>query len=328
MSRSASPKNSTTVRSKTTVRLTRAALQAAYILSEDLGAGLAERLFTSPRRFPRPMRERALLASGRRFEVEVALRAPRWAGQTCRIAAWRWGQGPAVLLVHGWEGRGAQLGAFVEPLVASGLSVVAFDAPGHGDSPGHRAYVTDLADAVIDVAAASGPVHATIAHSFGAAAVLLAYARGGLDAPHNVMIAPNVLLDDTVRRFARAIGLDEPDRLGFEQHLAASTGLSLEALGPERLAAARDADLLVVHDRGDREVPLANAEALAAAWPGARLHATGGLGHHRILRDPDVLERAVEVVRRGVPAPASDLVREVDRLAGTFDQLRGPRERS
>lgn len=311
--RSSSSSNSTTVRSQTTVRLARAALQAAYIVSEDFGAGLAERLFTSPRRFPRPGRERAVLAGGRPFAVEVALRAPRWAGQTRRIAAWRWGQGPSVLLVHGWEGRGAQLGAFVPPLVAAGLSVIAFDAPGHGDSPGHRAYLTDLADAVLDVAAASGPVHATISHSFGAAAVLLAHGRGGLDAARNVMIAPNVVLEDSVRRFAQTIGLDEADRAGLEQRLAASTGLALAALRLERLVAARDAALLVVHDREDREVPLAQGEALAAAWPAARLHATGGLGHRRILRDPDVVARAVELVRAGVAAPASDLVREVDR---------------
>ena len=60
--------------------------------------------------------------------------------------------GPALgvafsdLLVHGWEGRGAQLGSLVGPLVEAGLSVVAFDAPAHGDSPGNRLYLTDEAD--------------------------------------------------------------------------------------------------------------------------------------------------------------------------------------
>jgi pimeloyl-ACP methyl ester carboxylesterase len=308
-----SSENSTIVRSPRAMRLTRAALQAAYIVSENLGDGLAERLFTSPRRFVRPPRERAVLATGRPFTVEVALRSPRWAGQTTRLAAWRWGQGPAVLLVHGWEGRGSQLGAFVEPLVAAGLSVVAFDAPGHGDSPGHRAYLTDMADALIGVAEASGPVHATIAHSLGAAAVLLAHRRGGLDAPRNVAIAPSALIDQAVRRFARAVGLDETDRLGFEQHVAASSGVAPAALRLEALAAGRDAALLVVHDREDREVPFAHGEALAAAWPAARLVATAGLGHRRILRDPGVIARAVGLVRSGAPTPASDLVREVDR---------------
>ncbi len=95
-----------------------------------------------------------------------------------------------MLLVHGWEGRGSQLGAFVEPLVRAGLSVVAFDAPGHGDSPGRRLYLTDMADAIIDVERAVGPLHAIVAHSFGAAAVLLAHQRGAVDAARSVMIAP------------------------------------------------------------------------------------------------------------------------------------------
>ena len=40
-----------------------------------------------------------------------------------RIATWTWGAGPRILLVHGWGGRGGQMGAFVEPLVAQGFSV-------------------------------------------------------------------------------------------------------------------------------------------------------------------------------------------------------------
>lgn len=306
-------KNSTTVRSERALRLARAALHAAYLVSDDLGAGLAERLFTSPRRFRRPTRERDALATGRPFEVEAALHAPRWRGQTRRLAAWRWGQGPAVLLIHGWQGRGSQLGAFVEPLVAAGLSVVAFDAPGHGDSPGRRAYVTDFADAIAAVAATCGPVHATISHSFGAAATLLAHGRGGLDAPRNVMIAPNVLLDDVVGRFSRMMGLDEAARVELMARVGASAGISLAALRPEALAAERDTALLVLHDRGDRESPFVQGEAVAAAWPGAQLRATEGLGHRKILRDPAVVAAAVEMICAGVPAPASDLVREVDR---------------
>ena len=307
-------KNSTTVRSRNALRLARAALQTAYLLSDDLGTGLAERLFTTPRRHPRPARERAVLASGKRFTVPVALRSPRWAGARTELAAWRWGVGPTVLLVHGWEGRGSQLCALVEPLVAAGLCVVAFDAPAHGDSPGRRLYLTDLADAIIDVAAAVGPLHAIVAHSFGAAATLLAHARGGVDAPRNVMLAPNVVIDDAVAKFARLVGLDDTDRIALEHDLAARTGVGGESLRLDRLIGARDAGLLVLHDRDDREVPLRQGEQLVAHWPNAQLEVTEGLGHRRILRTPAVIERVVAAVREGVPLPPSDLVREVDRL--------------
>jgi pimeloyl-ACP methyl ester carboxylesterase len=308
--------NSTVVRSETAARLTRAALQTAFVLSEGLGANLAERLFTSPRRHPRPAREQAVLATGRPFTIDVALRSPHWRGAHRRIAAWRWGIGPTVLLVHGWEGRGSQLGAFVEPLVRAGLSVVAFDAPGHGDSPGRRLYLTDQADCVAAAARAAGRLHAIIAHSFGAAAVLLAHRRGAIDAKRNVMIAPNALIDDTLARFARSLALDDREREMFEHQLANQSGVPLDLLRIEHLVGTRDAALLVVHDRADREVPFAHGERLAAAWRQARLHATVGLGHRRILRDDRVVTETVEFVTHGVTPPVSELVREVDRLLG------------
>jgi pimeloyl-ACP methyl ester carboxylesterase len=309
-----SSKNSTVVRSQTAVRLTRAALQAAYAVSEDLGTSLAERLFTSPRRHRRPEREQRVLASARRLAIEVTLRSPRWRGARRQVAAWRWGHGPTVLLVHGWEGRGSQLGAFVEPLVRAGLSVVAFDAPGHGDTAGHRLYLADLADCVVDVARATSPLHAIVAHSFGAAAVLMAHHRGAVDARRNVMIAPNVLIDDSIARFARRLALDDGDRALLEHQVAHHTGVAVEALGIERLVGQREAALLVVHDRDDREVPFTHGERLTTAWRNAALHATTGLGHRRILRDDGVIAEVVSFVRDGIAVPASELVREVDRL--------------
>lgn len=314
MLQSSSSRNSTIVRSQNMLRLARAALQTAYVVSESLGAGLAERLFTSPRRHPRPERGQAILTTGRPFDVDVVLRSPRWHGAHARVAAWRWGHGPAVLLVHGWEGRGSQLGAFVEPLVSAGFSVITFDSPGHGDSAGTRLYLTDHADVIADVVAAVGPLHAIVAHSFGAPAVLLAHSRHKLDVARNIMIAPNALIDDVLTKFAKTLGLDDNERDGFHGALAASSGLPLEALALERLVGVRDAALLVIHDREDREVPLRHADKLAATWPNAKLLLTDGLGHRRILRDDRVIAEIVAFARIGMRLPASDLVREVDAL--------------
>lgn len=309
-----SSKNSTVVRSQTALRVTKAALQTAYLLSEELGTRVAERLFTSPRRHRRPDREQTVLASGWPFTIEVQLRSPWRYGARRKLAAWRWGYGPTVLLVHGWEGRGSQLGALVEPLVRAGMSVVAFDAPGHGDTPGSRLYLTDLADCVIDAARAVGPLHAIIAHSFGSAAVLLAHQRGNVDARRNVMIAPNVLVDDAVARFARTVSLDDRDRSALEAKLATRSGVDPTALDLDSLVGERQAALLVIHDRDDREVPFVQGERLAATWRQAAFVATEGLGHRRVLRDDAVVSRVVDFVRLGVATPRSELIREVDRL--------------
>lgn len=310
---SSAHKNRTIVRSRNTVRLTRAALQTAYVLSDELGTSFAERLFTTPRRHTRPDRERAVLATARDLAIDVTLRAPRWNDAHLRIAAWAWGTGPTALLVHGWEGRGSQLGSFVEPLVNAGMTVVAFDAPGHGDSPEHRLYLTDLADTVADVAAAVGPLHAIVAHSFGAAAVLLAHRRANLTASRNILVSPNVLIDEALVRFAHLVGLDPDDRTALEARLAEQTGVGIADLALPNLVSTRDEALLVIHDTDDREVPLRHGERLAATWPNSTLHTTNDLGHRRILRDPDVLALATAFATTGLPTPTSDLVREVDR---------------
>ena len=54
------------------------------------------------------------------------------------------------------------------------------------------------------------------------------------------------------------------------------------------------AQALVIHDEGDRDVGFASGLALARAWPDARLLATKGLGHNRILRDPAVVADAID----------------------------------
>ncbi|WP_369916216.1 hypothetical protein [Plantactinospora sp. KBS50] len=51
-----------------------------------------------------------------------------------------------------------------------------------------------------------------------------------------------------------------------------------------------------MHDRDDAAVPYGDGVAIAAAWTGATLRATDGLGHHRLLRDPEVIAAVVDFV--------------------------------
>jgi pimeloyl-ACP methyl ester carboxylesterase len=75
-------------------------------------------------------------------------------------------------------------------------------------------------------------------------------------------------------------------------------GTPWDGLRGREIAPRLDLPLLVLHDRDDAEVPCAHGETLAAAWPGARLHRTSGLGHRRILRDPEVVARSVAFLLR------------------------------
>lgn len=53
---------------------------------------------------------------------------------SCRVVWRRWGEGPAVVLLHGGSGAWTHWIRNVEPLAALGLSVLAPDMPGYGES--------------------------------------------------------------------------------------------------------------------------------------------------------------------------------------------------
>src|SRR5919107_5916537 len=135
-------------------------------LTPTLAGRLAAKLFARPRRHARPARESELIARGTRVALPDGLHATAW------------GAGPTVLLVHGWEGRGAQLGAFVDPLVAAGYRAVALDGPAHGDSPGRTTTGPEFARALITTRDVVGSLAGVIGHSFGGFTALLALSRG------------------------------------------------------------------------------------------------------------------------------------------------------
>jgi pimeloyl-ACP methyl ester carboxylesterase len=255
---------------------------------------LALDLFSTPRR-PGVLAEPDAGLPAHRFTLPVG-------GH--QVVAWDWGRGPTVILTHGWSGHAGQMAAFVQPLVRAGYHVVAFDHPAHGQSGGKRATYLSLTEALTAIAKRVEPVHAIIAHSLGSTATILAVSRG-LSVERVVLVAPPAESPMYARAFGRAIGLP-PERIeGMIDRIRVMVGGNLDDLDARRLAARLRAPALIIHDPEDREVPIAHGEAIAAAWPGARLARVSGLGHHRLLRDPAVIETAVAFVRGASAEPVA-----------------------
>lgn len=265
--------------------LVRAFFAVVGAVSPAAAGRLGLRLFCTPRRHHRPAWERQIAATGERLRIGPGL------------AAHAWGAGPIVLLVHGWEGRGLQLGRFAEPLVAAGCRVIALDLPAHGESHGTRTDLIECTEALRKVGRDLGPLAGIVAHSFGGAITTLALERG-LDVKAVVLIAAPSSIADVIRRFGLLTGLRGRAMQAFRAGIERQTGVRLADVEIfERVAALR-VPALIVHDRGDTEVPFHDAERLSAQWPGSTLIATGRLGHRRILKDDEVIRRSVAFIEQ------------------------------
>jgi pimeloyl-ACP methyl ester carboxylesterase len=219
---------------------------------------------------------------------------------TRRLTVEWWGadDAPLVYLVHGWGGWRGQVASFVTPLVESGLRVLTFDCLSHGDSdPGeHGAGYSsggEMIRSLKAVAAAYGPARGVIAHSLGCATTARSILESALTADRLAFVAPNPDMRAIAIDFGRSLGF--PPRtirmmVHYMERWAHRTvaDFDLVAMG----ATGSLGNALLVHDRADKEVPFSNAVEIEANWPGARLMATDGYGHHRILIDPAVVRAA------------------------------------
>jgi pimeloyl-ACP methyl ester carboxylesterase len=263
----------------------------------DLGAMVTAVIdkATMPGRTREP-RVAAELADAERVDVATSHGA---------IAAWRVGDGPAVLLVHGWRDSARLWDPLMARLRARGRAFVALDLPAHGFSEGDRCLTAEVPDAVRAAAAALGPVDAAVAHSFASAGTAMAVAEG-LAVKSLVLIAPPLSYrtpGDSEGGVAKA-GNQRWQRIARELGFDAAVGdRALEAylarLGPSRAAwdfssdlAGLDTDLVLIASVDDERFDIVSARALAATLPNATLVELAGLDHRASARD----ERAVAVI--------------------------------
>jgi Alpha/beta hydrolase family len=255
---------------------------------DEIIAQKALDLFLTPPRKPLSEREQVLLEKADIFAIPY---------NSIEMAAFAWGKGPTVLLVHGWGGRGTQLGSFVEPLVASGYRVLAFDAPAHGQTAGSQSSGFEMTKAIKTIDTAEGPFAGIVAHSFGVTCTTIALDKG-METPKVVCLGSVCWLLSTLRRFAVSARLSNEaeqalcdsmeDKFGSDVWQKFSANLRTTNL---RIPA------LLFHDYNDREVSYEESLAITQSWSGAELIMTSGLGHQRILRNEQVVQQAVDFIR-------------------------------
>jgi len=216
-----------------------------------------------------------------------------------RIATYVWGdpaRQPYVLLVHGWSSFGLRYLPWVEPLRAMGYALVSFDQPGHGHSDGRHCTLPDFIRTVREVGCHFGDAALTIAHSLGGAAAALAQGEDW-HAQKLILIAPAADPVAATQRFSRFVRLGEHLRGRMHDNLQALTGVNIHDLQVHRHLASLGQPALIVHDLDDRDVPWAEGERYARHWHGARLFTTEGLGHHKVLDAPEVIEASLAFLR-------------------------------
>jgi pimeloyl-ACP methyl ester carboxylesterase len=256
-----------------------------------LAVRLFTQLFFTPLHFGFPTKEKAWVKTSEKSEVNIGGK---------KIAVYEWGDRnkPAVLFVHGWAGRGTQFRKFFEPFIQGGFRILAFDGPAHGKSEGKQTTVIEFEEVVRYLWHRGDPPAGIIAHSFGGTVALYA-AFKGLSIGKLVMIGTPVIGDLVIKGFLKAVNGTEKTGVAFRKRLMEKYGRSFEEFSAEHLLPRlpEPIDLMIIHDRDDKESPIRHAEEGVRLYPDAKLFRTQGLGHNRILRDGAVIDSCLKFMK-------------------------------
>jgi len=271
-------------------RRIRALLRLLSLLSPALTVRLAVRLFVTPRARRISGQDEAFLATA------VTRRLPTAHGA---VQTYEWpGDGPAVLVLHGWISYAGQLASMIEGLRSHRLRVVAFDAPAHGRSGGRQADLHSFRNALATVSSACGPAGAILAHSFGAitAASWLAEDAAAARLRAAVLVGLPRDIGYLFESFTIAMALRSDVVERVRALFRARYGGNPEDYSAPMLAQRIHIPVLLVHGGADEYIPAAHAREVALQLRDGCIQVIEGLNHSAPLRDPDSIELMAQFI--------------------------------
>ena len=263
-------------------KCTRFFLSALWRVAPDVTKKMVLKRFFKPEIHPLTPIETQYLENATSFHIQV---------HGTEIHCWKWGRGPGILFVHGWNGRGVNLVCFFKPMIDAGYSVITYDAPAHGESKGYATNYFELSDTVRSFLAASRGlnIQGIIAHSIGASAVINCISK---DKPSVdvVLIAPALKLKELTFILFNQHGVTEIVYHSMIEEMERYYGYNLLQDNPYRLAKTISSKMLIIHDKDDRTIPYSDSKMLSENTDHVDLHTSEGLGHKRILRDKAIVD--------------------------------------
>jgi pimeloyl-ACP methyl ester carboxylesterase len=250
----------------------------------------AAKLFTSPIKHKIPKRELEMDAKSTKKLIEI----PKI---NKKVVLYQYAKSSKkILLVHGWSGRGTQLFKIAVELIKEGYSIVSFDAPAHGKSPGKSTIMSDFIETILEIERQFGPFDAAVGHSLGGMSLLNAVKKG-LAINHLAIIGSGDIVTDILDDFVAKLELNPIISTQLRLYFEKKYGVEMDSYSGYKSAMDITIPVLVVHDKNDPEVPVSAGINIHKHLKNGELFLTEGLGHRKILGNHLVIEKVIKFIK-------------------------------
>lgn len=208
-----------------------------------------------------------------------------------------WGNGDKkVLIVHGWEGMSADFSEMVTALIKAGFSVVSFDLPAHGNSPGNLTHLPMVISLLKKIIPEQGSFYAVVSHSLGAAASAFSMAELNESIKLNklVLMGLHPVPFEFFKQFQQVLSINDKLFAKCVTFVEEKVGRRVRGMSVHKVNPSISADkVLLVHDTKDQVANLKIIEQLNSEWENAELFSGEHGGHYKHYKHPDVVEKVV-----------------------------------
>ena len=258
--------------------------QFLQFLSPQLASMFARRLFRTPFKHKMPKREFHMDRNSRQYLLLVPSVAKK-------VMVYEYGDSAKkILLAHGWSGRGTQLVKIADALLARGYSTVSFDAPAHGKTKDKVTDMREFVNTILYLDMRYGPFHGAVGHSLGGMSLLNAVRRG-LKLQRLATVGSGDVVTDIMEDFVLQLGLKREISIRMQTYFEKKFGEPMNDYSASFAASEVDIPVLVVHDTEDKDVPVGSGRSIHKNLNNSELLITSGLGHRRILGNPEVISK-------------------------------------
>ncbi len=196
------------------------------------------------------------------------------------IQTYRWkGEGPKVLLLHGWESNTYRWRNLIGFLKDARYEILAFDAPAHGHSSGKILNVIRYTACTRSVVERYQPDY-IIGHSMGGlTAVYHQYRHPENSLKKIVTIGSPSDLEDLMLQYQKILNFNGQVLTALDLYFKELFGFGIRDFSTAKYAIDLDIKGLLIHDELDTIAPFRASEKVHRNWKGSKLVRTKGYGH-------------------------------------------------
>ena len=197
-----------------------------------------------------------------------------------KVQSYQWqGNGPTVLLMHGWESNTFRWRNLIQKLKEQNFNIIAFDAPGHGYSSGNRLYVPLYAISSRFMMEKHKPTH-IVAHSLGGMTTLYDhYLNPESTVEKIVTIGSPCDFEQFMEHYQGLLKFNNKVKDALNRRLKEWLGFHFHEFSSAIFVKENTKKGLLFHDKEDVQVPYEASVKVQKHWKGSRLISTTGLGH-------------------------------------------------